>query len=69
MDPEGGALPHRAEQEGLEVKEDLILALAIPRRLMRDDGREIAIPAAVLYEHDAAVSVWLIRIGTDRHLE
>jgi len=69
VDPEGGALPHRAQQEGLEIEEDLVLALAIPRRLVRYDGREIAIPAAILHEHDAARSVRLIRIRTDRHLQ
>lgn len=69
VDPKGGAFPHRTQQEGLEVEEDLVLALAVPRRLVRDDGREIAIPAAILYEHDATGSVGLIRIGTDRHLQ
>lgn len=69
VDPEGGALPHRAQQEGLEVEEDLVLALAVPRRLMRNDGREIAVPAAVLHEHHAAWSVRLVRVGTDRHLQ
>lgn len=69
MDPKGGTLPHRAQQKGLEVEENFILALAISRRLMRNDRSEIAVSATVLYEHDATVSVRLIRIGTDRHLE
>lgn len=69
VNPESGTLPHRAQQESLEVEEDLVFALAIPRRLMRDDGREIAVPAAVLHEHNAAGSVRLVWIRTDRHLQ
>lgn len=69
VDPKGGPLPHRAQQEGLEVEEDLVLALAIPRRLMRNDGRKIAIPAAILHEDDATGGVGLIWVGADRHLQ
>ena len=69
VDPKGGALPHRAEQEGLEVEKDFVLALAIPRRLMRDDGCEITISTTILYEHDATRGVGLIRVRTDRHLQ
>lgn len=36
---------------------------------MRDDGREIAIPAAVLDEYDATGGVRLIRVRTDSHLQ
>lgn len=36
---------------------------------MRNDGREIAIPAAILHEHDATGGVGLIRVGADRHLQ
>lgn len=69
VDPKGGAFSHRAQQEGFEVEEDLVFALAVPRRLVRDDGREIAIPAAILYEHDATGSVRLIWVRTNRHLQ
>lgn len=69
MNPQSRALPHRAQQEGLKVEEDLVLALAVPRRLVRDDGCEIAIPAAILHEHDATGGVGLIGVGTDRHLQ
>lgn len=69
VDPKGGTLPHRTQEEGFEVEEDLVLALAIPRRLVWNDGREIAIPAAIFHEHDATGSMGLIRVGTDRHLQ
>lgn len=36
---------------------------------MRDDGREIAISAAVLDEYDAAGGVGLIRVRANRHLQ
>lgn len=36
---------------------------------MRNDGREVAIPAAVLDEYDATGSMGLIRVRADGHLQ
>lgn len=36
---------------------------------MRDDGREVTIPAAVLDEYDATGGVGLIRVRADSHLQ
>lgn len=43
VDPEGGALLHRAEEEGLEVEEDLVVAVAVSSRLVRDDRGEVPV--------------------------
>lgn len=69
MDPEGGAFPHRAQQKSFEVEEDFVFAIAIPRGLMRNDRREVTIPATVFDEHNAARSMGLIRIRANSYLE
>lgn len=43
MDPEGGSLPHRTQEEGLEVQEHFIVTLPVPGWLMRNNGTEVRV--------------------------
>lgn len=49
VDPQCGAFLHGGEQKSFEIEEHLIVPLAVPRGLVRDYGRKVAVAAAVEY--------------------